>query len=458
MAIFAKNTSPRKKESDTQVANILTYSLQSMNLQKFRQLLNNTTQRDRYDEQFYQKYREDFKTILGIVFAHPRYKGIDTENYFRKGFLLFVIKKLDAQRGNVNFDKWVRDVAQEKAYAARHEINKYLILELTKTGGPENWYIVWSMIREEYDYVFTNVSNQFFAKKKYIGRKQEIKEIIKNLFFLYRLKSGAKGSNIRNFANWLFVSLKHFVNNPKNREKIDAELGIDHHDIILPPENNDDELDEFDISDYEKVKISVNGRGGSPSIDDTDKSENTKSGNDDSEDPKFLDLIPNTEEQETVPISKLLVDEEPLDESFTKEMVERYLSLIPSSDNAEVLRLIYMEELSSSEVAEELGLSITQVYNKTRRGIISMIQVALPEIRRLFKQLFEFYGLQLKDMEMREMAALFCENWSVEDIAREFQMTVHITSEKLAKAYNELLKIYKKDPFESITEYSILLS
>ncbi len=502
MAIFAKNTTPCKKESDTQVANILTYSSQSMNLQIFRQLLDSSNGA-RYYEQFYQKYRKDFKKILGTIFAHPRYKDIDPEPYFKKEFLLFIKKELMAIRGELTngqtpqddnkiFINWVNYVGRKKAEDARHQVNKDLIIELLKVGGPENWGSAYNLIEREYDITFYAIAKKYFNNVKYKGRKKEIKEIIKTLFFLYRLKSGPKGYYIPKFEGWLFKCLKNFVNAQKNREVIDKELGLDHYDTNLPlasdDEDTDEEYDDDVISDYIKRMTEIiesgdvdpvyaseangganyvdeatennmdsDGQDGenheySPSVDVTGKSESKKTKNADSEDPEFLDLIPNSEKQEATPDSALEAETEPKDRLLAKIRVERYLSLIPSSDNAEVLRLIFLQEMKASEVAEELGISIDQVYNKKNRGIIDMIQVALPDIRRQFKQMFEFYGMQLKDMEMREMAELYCENWSVEDIAKEFQKTVHITSEKLAKAYNELLKISIKESIKSKKE------
>lgn len=508
MAIFAKNTTPCKKESDTQVANILTYSSQSMNLQIFRQFLDSPNGASYY-VLFYQKYRKDFKKILGTIFAHPRYKDIDPEPYFKKEFLLFIKKELMAIRGeqtngqtpqddNKIFINWVNYVGRKKAEAAKHEINKYLIKELVNAGGPENWIAAYDLIPIEYDITFYAIAIKYFDNVKYKGRKKEIKEIIKTLFFLYRLKSlnrsksEKKDTKVEKFEGWLFLCLKNLVNNSTNRKEIDEELGLDHYDTNIPlpsdDEDNDKEYDDDVISDYIKRMTEIiesgdvdpvyaseangganyvdeatennmdsDGQDGenhenSPSVDVTGKSESKKTKNADSEDPEFLDLIPNSEKQEAASDSALEAETEPKDRLLAKIRVERYLSLIPSSDNAEVLRLIFLQEMKASEVAEELGISIDQVYNKKNRGIIDMIQVALPDIRRHFKKMFEFYGLQLKDMEMREMAELYCENWSVEGIAMKFQKTEHITSEKLAKAYNELLKISIKESIKSKKE------
>lgn len=464
MTIFAKKSSPQDKEAKTQQKTItISYSL-NMDLQIFKQLLKDESRKERIFQQFAAKYRRRFETIIGTEFANERYRGIDAKygidikKCFYDGFLQFVQKNLSkTQNDNCNFEDWVHDVATKKATAARHKVNKELIKELTRLGGPENWSRAYGLIVMEYDNIFNYVTFKYFADIKYKGKKSEIKTIIENLFYIYRMKSGAKGTVInKTYSGWLGVSLRNFVINSKIREEIDEEIGVDHYDITIPINFNDsdDEYDEDNISAYMmEIGINTRNQGGATSEEvpfdfSGGTSEDQEPGNPYSMDiPVLLDTVQNVEKQEAsiVELPKASEDQE---SSVAKEIISKYLGQFKNSSYAEILRLRIVEGWSRSIIAEKLGTSKEQASNRLSRAMHRLITVALPDIRRRLKTLLKYYGHFLKDQMMREMAEDYCNDIGIDSIAIAYQQTVSDTTEMIVMAYRELDKYYRNDPFE----------
>ena len=461
-----------------------------MDLQTFKQMLKDKARKDIVFQQFVDKYKQRFKTILGTVFAHKRYHnidddyGIDIERYFYDGFQRFVINDLETQKDNANFESWVHSVATKKAADAKHEVNKELIKELTEIGGPEKWLQAYEMILVEYDNIFNFVTYKYFADNKYKGKKKEIKIVIAHLFYIYRLKSGPNGAVVKNYPSWLRTSLKNFVIENKNREEIDKELGVDHYDITIPIIITDDEGDEFDEDDFSTsfmgLKEDTEPQDADPKNngdnDNTEDGTNTgiqegvdsgeslpeeKDGTEEgqetgnnlsTDDPAFLDSVQNEEKQDAAYVKEVGFDEKPQQYSWAREKINQYLAMISEPDYVEILRLRLMEEWSLDDIAEKLDIPEEQKYNRMNRAMVKLIQVALPDLRRHLNRLLEFHGPELKKQNMRKMAEDYADGKTIDEIAMKNKMTAGDTSKMIAIAYRELKKKDKKDPIEFSNE------
>ena len=444
MTIFATSMLSCMEKTHSNRAITQTYRLQNMNLQTFKQLLADSSRKEKVFQQFTDKYKVRFKTITDTVFANKRYRlnGIDTERYFYDGFLEFVENHLKGKDDNVIFEAWVHDMAREKALAARHAANKDLIKDLTQKGGVDNWSTAYEMIFEEYEDIFKNVTNRYFADSKYRGRKEDIKYIIHSLFYGYRCESGANGTPIRNYRSWLFIALRNYVNNKKNRDCIDDELGVGHYDIM--PANlksgDDNEEEGFDMSD-----------GGTSSDTPSQGAPSGKEG-----DPQFIDTIQNAPKKSVADAGETDVEDEPQDDTWAREKMQKILGQITNPTYAEIIRLRIMEKnpWTHEEIAEELDIPMDQIYNRVNRAMVCLTEAALPFIRRKLGRLLEYHAAELKSSKMREMAEDYVEGQPVEEIAKKYHMSNPDTSEMLAKAYRELQKINKRNPIEFSTEES----
>lgn len=373
-----------------------------MNIEKFSSLMNNQASRESAYQAFVDHYKEMFRTTIGIVFSNRIYKEIDKENFFYNDFQTFLVKEVRNAHKISDFDSWVREIAQKKAKDARRETNKTLAKSLTEEGGVEKWMTAFSLILTEYKHIVDNVIRKCFDDTKYVTRYEEIGYVLMSLFNTYRIKGGATAVNkIENFENWLFRCLCNFANNKKNRDEIDAELGMGHYDIQITVEkprhsegqdeenddqNNNDDL-QFDIQD-EITTIYDGGR----------------------------------------------------------ERIDKLLKLMPNQRYAELIRMLIVEEWTQEEVIEELPIPPAQIYNLVNRAMVQLVTVALPDIQKRCRKIFKLYGNRVEDVEKRAMLADFFAGKTIEQLSLKYKMTYRAVSSELAITYRELLKSIKRDP------------
>lgn len=373
-----------------------------MNIEKFSSLMNNQASRESAYQAFVGHYKEMFRTTIGIVFSNRIYKEIDKESFFYNDFQTFLVKEVRNAHKISDFDSWVREVAQKKAKEARRETNKTLAKSLTEEGGVEKWMTAFSLILTEYKHIVDNVIRKCFDDTKYATRYEEIGYVLMSLFNTYRIKGGATAVNkIENFENWLFRCLCNFANNKKNRDEIDAELGMGHYDIQITVEkprhsegqdeenddqNNNDDL-QFDIQD-EITTIYDGGR----------------------------------------------------------ERIDKLLKLMPNQRYAELIRMLIVEEWTQEEVIEELQIPPAQIYNLVNRAMVQLVTVALPDIQKRCRKIFKLYGNRVEDVEKRAMLADFFAGKTIEQLSLKYKMTYRAVSSELAITYRELLKSIKRDP------------
>lgn len=441
-----------------------------MDIILFKHLMNDKSKRDKIFEQFIEKNKTRFENILGIVFADKRYRDIDVNSYFYKNFLPFVLNDLEKQGDNISFDKWVSIVASKKAIQARHKVNQELIQNLINKNDTASSKEAYNLLITEHNDIFWKVILKFFNHSKYNGRHKEICYIITTRFYDYWQnqinnknekdnQEAQKKKPINDYKGYIYKCLKNYVNTKKYRQQIDEELSVDHHDILVTNKdktnhhNQDEEQDDLNpltIHDKEEKRKD-------PIAEIYTEIDPIESETDDivvTDDPLFSlnedgELKPNDDDKEEDEPQEVQFDSTAI--SWTSERMNHCLSLI-SPGYAQILRLVFFEDMTREEIAEELQIPIEQVYNRINRAMVSLTREYIPYNQRKFKQLFNFYGQELKDPNQKILAEDFSSGMSIEQIACFKGMSKSKVSDLLARAFRELQKISKKDPFKFSNE------
>lgn len=420
-----------------------------MNLLIFRQNMEDNTHGAEFYANFIESHEARFETIMGIVFSNKRYLGIDVKSYFYRNFHEFILKELDCNPPtNISFGEWVGNVAERKAWDARHAVNEELIRVMTSKGGRDNWSDAYDLIVSEYAPIFWRVTFQCFKDSKYKHRKAEIFHIIQNLFYLSRGNKETKAVVIhKTFEDWLFTCLKNLANN--SRKKIDMELAIGHYDNPVDNEHaygQEEEGSLMPLTTLDREPGSMKQIAGEYAEIDPGEPEEEVS----------LDEAPLFRINDEGEINAMDDDDENSGDSqaqddrgkwnggsYESRKLKEYIRKINNKLYARILHLLYFEGMSTNEAAKEIALSdgkkIENIRNEVVRATTSLVMVALPDIQEEFRNLLPYYGACL-DSRQKALSNDYANGMNIPDIARRHGMTVYQVKKDLALAFKKLAK------------------
>lgn len=227
-------------------------------------------------------------------------------------------------------------------------------------------------VSNKYSNAVRNAVRQCFSGPQYACRFDEVYSTFVTEFYNYLIKiKPEKMLEIESLDKWLYRCARNFANS--NRKKINEALGI--------IENETEFSSRLDVDTDEKEQL-------------TDKAPDTS--------------------------------------AWAEELLAKYIDQISCENYRTVLKVVVLEGMDREDFAEEQGISYTAVNLLINHAMISLIKVALPDIRWRSRKTFTECSDELKD-EDREMLELFFREDRTEN------------PEDLAKAVNRMMKISARE-------------
>ncbi len=227
-------------------------------------------------------------------------------------------------------------------------------------------------VSNNYSNAVRNAVRQCFSGPQYAYRSDEVYSTFVTEFYNYLIKiRPEKMLEIESLDKWLYRCARNFANS--HRKKINETLGI--------IENETEFSSRLDIDTDEKEQL-------------TDKTPDTS--------------------------------------AWAEELLAKYIDQISCKNYRTVLRVVVLEGMDREDFAEELGISYTAINLLINHAMISLIRVALPDIRWRSRKTFTEHSDKLKDKD-REMLELFFKEGRTENM------------EDLAKAVNRMMKISARE-------------
>ena len=387
-----------------------------MTLEIFHELLKDTSRCKNVFDEFIQKNRNIFDTIINIKFSDKRYEAIDIYSIYYNDFMEFVIEQLATENKSISFNHWVTNIAKKRVQYIQPMVNKCLAKVLLEKGGKENWDTLNGMMRTDFIKIINKVLFKYFDNVKYAKYYDDIRNALLAYFYESRIHAPNPIGGINDIEKYLQGMLKNIAVKPQVRKSIDCELGLDHDDI---------ELDKFDRSNDDNFELVGNEMSSGrfekleyPDKDDTSIGES------------FLQEQSSNDEK-----------------VWAEKEIEKLLGLFPSpkKDQAEWIRKIKLLGYDYEELAEEEGCSVSYMYTRINRAMVTLCVVALPSVKERCKKMFNENVDDLENQYYRNILNDFFntdKDW--QELASSYQKLPKVFAKDLVDAFNAIKKIHAK--------------
>lgn len=377
----------------------------------FLQLLKDASKGKDVFDRFLQKNRNIFEQMIGIKFSGKKYIGIDVLGIYFNGFMDFAINQLEQSKLNLPFNEWISKLAVDRAVNIRSAVNKCLAKSLLEKGGRENWDDAYELIRKEYPNLINRVISRYFDNIKYNGYIEDVRNSFMTIFYLDRVDSPNPINEIENMDSYLYMMLANLAKKKKTRVTIDQELGLDHEDT---------DIKEFDKTEEEDVEL----KG------------------------KDLLLTDDSEHMENEPtfITEDLLSEQGsnVDKVWAEKEIEKLLTLMPKSEDADLIRKIKLWGYDFEELAYEENCSVAYMYTRVNRAMTTLMKVALPYIKVRCRKIFVQNAADItNEYERKILNEFFSTNKNLNEIALSYHKKTDVFTRDLINAFRKVKKIHQ---------------
>lgn len=145
------------------------------------------------------------------------------------------------------------------------------------------------------------------------------------------------------------------------------------------------------------------------------------------------------------------IDEGRTSEAIAKELINKYINLIPNIDYRDILVAIDLNGESHEKVAKRLGISVGNVNTLHRRAKVSLTRAALPDIKKNCEEFFDKYRDVLGKEETDRLDAFFSggrgSKEKEDDIARSYiRLVKRVKAMRVenSKAWKRAVNEYKE--------------
>lgn len=377
----------------------------------FLRLLKDASKGKDVFDRFLQKNRNIFEQMIGIKFSGKKYIGIDVLGIYFNGFMDFAINQLEQSKLNLPFNEWISKLAVDRAVNIRSAVNKCLAKSLLEKGGRENWDDAYELIRKEYPTLINRVISRYFDNIKYNGYIEDVRNSFMTIFYLDRVDSPNPINEIENMDSYLYMMLANLAKKKKTRVTIDQELGLDH---------EDSDIKEFDKTEDDDVEL----KG------------------------KDLLLTDDSEHMENEPtfIAEDLLSEQGsnVDKVWAEKEIEKLLTLMPKSEDADLIRKIKLWGYDYKELAYEEHCSVAYMYTRVNRAMTTLMKVALPYIKVRCRKIFVQNAADItNEYERKILNEFFSTNKNLNEIALSYHKKTDVFTRDLINAFRKVKKIHQ---------------
>lgn len=377
----------------------------------FLRLLKDASKGKDVFDRFLQKNRNIFEQMIGIKFSGKKYMGIDVKGIYFNGFMDFAINQLEQSKLNLPFNEWISKLAVDRAVNIRSAVNKCLAKSLLEKGGRENWDDAYELIRKEYPTLINRVISRYFDNIKYNGYIEDVRNSFMTIFYLDRVDSPNPINEIENMDSYLYMMLANLAKKKKTRVTIDQELGLDH---------EDSDIKEFDKTEDDDVEL----KG------------------------KDLLLTDDSERMENEPtfIAEDLLSEQGsnVDKVWAEKEIEKLLTLMPKSEDADLIRKIKLWGYDFEELAYEEHCSVAYMYTRVNRAMTTLMKVALPYIKVRCRKIFVQNAADItNEYERKILNEFFSTNKNLNEIALSYHKKTDVFTRDLINAFRKVKKIHQ---------------
>lgn len=377
----------------------------------FLRLLKDASKGKDVFDRFLQKNRNIFEQMIGIKFSGKKYIGIDVLGFYFNGFMDFAINQLEQSKLNLPFNEWISKLAVDRAVNIRSAVNKCLAKSLLEKGGRENWDEAYELIRKEYPNLINRVISRYFDNIKYNGYIEDVRNSFMTIFYLDRVDSPNPINEIENMDSYLYMMLANLAKKKKTRVTIDQELGLDHEDT---------DIKEFDKTEDDDVEL----KG------------------------KDLLLTDDSEHMENEPtfIAEDLLSEQGsnVDKVWAEKEIEKLLTLMPKSEDADLIRKIKLWGYDFEELAYEEHCSVAYMYTRVNRAMTTLMKVALPYIKVRCRKIFVQNAADItNEYERKILNEFFSTNKNLNEIALSYHKKTDVFTRDLINAFRKVKKIHQ---------------